>query len=724
MTAENPNQIRATGVQGRRLSALRATFLVASHHGVALRPEDLPELSEGDMAPSVIAALAKAGFRSRLIEGCTWDSAADLGTAYPALVPMADGGWVILVLVVSKDGTPMAAVLDPSRESEGIRLVPRDEFLAAWQRRLLLVQLAPAQGSDDRPFGLSWFLPALAAQKAALAGVAVAVLAGNLISFGLPLLFQSIVDRVIAHSAWNTLYTIATVFVVLATFDAGFSYVRQRLMLIAGGKVDAIVGGRTFAHLLSLPLSVFETIPAGVLARHIQQTEKIRAFLTGRLFQTVLDAAFLPLLLLLLAMISPALTTVVLGFALMIAACIAALLPVFRQRLNALYAAEAERQAHLVETLHNMRAVKSLVLEGARRKVWEDSLAGSLRRQWDVGAIGAIAGAATGWLEKLMQISVVAFGATKVLDGSLTVGGLVAFLMLAGRVSGPLVQIVGLINEYQEAALSVRMLKGVMDHRPEKGAHNRPAKHEIAGRIAFDQVSFSYPGATNPALDRVSLEIQPGEVVGVVGRSGSGKTTLTRLIQGIETPSTGLLRVDGVDIRQIDLDHLRRNIGVVLQENLLFRGTIRDNIAMARPTAAPEEVALSARLAGAEDFIRRLPLGFETKIEEGGSNFSGGQRQRLAIARALMSAPRVLIFDEATSALDPESEQVVNRNLAAIARGRTVIVVSHRLSSLVRADRIVVMDQGRVLDIAPHDTLLSRCEVYQQLWSAQTEHLG
>ncbi len=222
----------------------------------------------------------------------------------------------------------------------------------------------------------------------------------------------------------------------------------------------------------------------------------------------------------------------------------------------------------------------------------------------------------------------------------------------------------------------------------------------------------------------MSFEIAPGEVIGVVGRSGSGKTTLTRLIQGIEQPSTGLLRVDGVDIRQIDLDHLRRNIGVVLQENLLFRGTIRDNIAMARPGAAPEEVALSARLAGAEDFIRRLPLGFETRIEEGGSNFSGGQRQRLAIARALMSAPRVLIFDEATSALDPESEQVVNRNLSAIAQGRTVIVVSHRLSSLVRADRIVVMDQGRVLDIAPHAVLLERCDVYRQLWAAQTEHLA
>ncbi|WP_225030240.1 peptidase domain-containing ABC transporter [Xinfangfangia pollutisoli] len=723
MSAEDPTQTRAMEAQTRRLTGLRAAFLVASHHGVALRPEDLPSLVGPDMTRNLAEALERAGFRTRRIPRCSWATAAKLGTAYPALVPLRDGGWLILVLVVVKDGQPMAAVMDPAQESAGIKLVPQADFLRDWAGELLLVQPAPAAAGEHRPFGLAWFLPALAAQKALLAGVAVAVLTGNLISYSLPLMFQSIVDRVIAHSAWNTLYTIVALFLFLATFDAGFTYTRQRLMQIAGGKVDALVGGRTFAHLMTLPLSVFETIPAGVLTRHLQQTEKIRLFLTGRLFQTGLDAAFLPLLLGLLALISGQLTLVVLGFALAIALCIAALLPVFRHRLNALYAAEAERQAHLVETLHNMRAVKSLVLEGARRRVWEDSLAASLSRQWDVGAISALAGSVTGWLEKAMQISVVALGAAHVLDGQMTVGALVAFLMLSGRVSGPLVQIVGLINEHQEAALSVRMLKGVMDQRPEKGLHNRPAKHQISGRISFDQVSFTYPGANLPALDRISLDIPAGEIVGVVGRSGSGKTTLTRLIQGIEPPGTGLLQVDGVDIRQIDLDHLRRNIGVVLQENLLFRGTIRDNIAMARPGAAPEEVILAARLAGAEDFISRLPQGFETKIEEGGSNLSGGQRQRIAIARALMGAPRVLIFDEATSALDPESEQVVNRNLAAIAQGRTVVVVSHRLSSLVRADRIVVMDQGRVLDIGPHRALLDRCATYRQLWDAQTEHL-
>ncbi|MEO8240880.1 MAG: peptidase domain-containing ABC transporter [bacterium] len=723
MSISDPNLARELALREHQLTALRAAFLVASHHGVALRPEDLPQLTDGDMVASVTAALGRAGLRTKLLQGCNDRTAAGLGSAYPALIPMLDGSWVILIAMTDQAGVPVAAVLDPAQEALGVQILPRPAFLAAWSGRILLVQRAAEAATVVADFGLSWFVPALRAQARLLAGVAVAVIVGNLISFALPLLFQVLIDRVIAHQAWNTLGAIVAIFLVLATFDAGFSYARQRLMQIAGGKVDAVVGAKTFQHLLSLPLSVFETTPSGVMTRHMQQTEKIRAFLTGRLFQTLLDAAFLPMLLGILTLLCGPLTAIVLGFAVTIAGCIGALLPTFRRRLNVLYAAEAERQAHLVETLHNMRAVKSLVLEPGRRRIWEDNLATALRRQWDVGAVGALAGAATGYLEKLMQLSVIAYGAVLVLDQQLSVGALVAFLMLAGRVTGPLVQIVGLINEYQEAALSVRMLAGVMNQKPERGLLPRSMRHPIVGHLMLDQISFSYPGAAAPALDRISLDIAQGQVVGIVGRSGSGKTTLTRLIQGIEVPQAGLIQIDGVDIRQIDLDHLRRSLGVVLQENLLFRGTIRDNIATARPEAGLEEVLLAAKLAGAEDFIRRLPQGFDTRVEEGGANLSGGQRQRIAIARALMAAPRILVFDEATSALDPESEAVVNRNLAAIAKGRTVVIVSHRLSSLVRSDAIVVLDQGRVVDMAPHAVLLERCEIYRHLWQQQTEHL-
>jgi ATP-binding cassette, subfamily B, bacterial HlyB/CyaB len=469
---------------------------------------------------------------------------------------------------------------------------------------------------------------------------------------------------------------------------------------------------------------VFETEAAGVLTRHMQQTEKLRQFLTGRLFQTFLDAAMLPVLLTLLALYSGVLTALVLGFAVAIAAVIAALMPLFRRRLTDLYTAEAERQAQLVETLHNMRAVKALVLEPARQRSWDESLALAVGRQWRVGDVSAVAGAATGFLEKLMQVSIIGFGAVLVFDGALSLGALVAFTMLAGRVTGPLLQIVTLIGEWQEAALSVRMLAKVMDRAPESEGQARPARPAIAGRLVCEDLRFTYPGAAQPALDGASFAIEPGMMVGVVGRSGSGKSTLLRLIQGIETPQGGRMTLDGADIRHIDLGHLRRNVGVVLQENLLFRGSIRDNIAAARPAAALEEVAAAARLAAAEEFVARMPKGYDTLVEEGGANLSGGQRQRIAIARALLTAPRMLVFDEATSALDPESEALINRNLAAMAHGRTMIVVSHRLSSLVRSDAILVLEQGAVADFAPHAVLLKRCAIYAQLWRQQTEHVA
>jgi ATP-binding cassette subfamily B protein len=707
------------------LTALRCAFLLAAHHGVTLAPEELPLLTEGDMLPPVLRALEGAGFRTRAIRGAGWRKAAGLGSAYPALVTWRDGGWAVLVQCVpGPDGEVQAAILDPARESEGVHFVPRTDFVARWSGTLVLCRPAPAVAQESRRFGLSWFLPEVLRNRSLLLGVAAMALLGNLVGFGIPLLFQVLIDKVVPHQAWNTLQVVVGAFVLLAAFEAFFGYVRQRLMLLAGGKMDAVLASRAFARMLALPLSFFETRPAGVVARHLQQTERVRQFLTGRLLQTALDAALLPVLLLVLALYGGVLTLVVLGFAAAIALVIAALVPVFRARLHALYEAEGARQAHLVETLHNMRAVKSLVLEPARGRAWDAAVAGAVRRQLSVGGTGALAGAATQFLEKLMQVAVLGLGAAMVFEGALSLGALVAFTMLSGRVTGPLVGIVTLIHEAQEAALSLRMLGEVMDHPPERQGQIRPARPPINGSVEFREVSFTYPGAASPALDGVSFVAEPGEVIGVVGRSGSGKTTLTRLLQGIQSPQSGLVLLDGTDIRHIDLPHLRRGVGVVLQENLLFRGTLRENIAAARPAASLDEVQAAARLAGAEEFIRRLPASYETAVEEGGANLSGGQRQRVAIARALLTAPRLLVFDEATSALDPESEAIIQRNLSEIARGRTLIIVSHRLSSLVRADRILVLDQGRTVDFAPHDALLRRCELYGHLWRQQTQHLS
>jgi ATP-binding cassette subfamily B protein len=706
------------------LTAIRCVFLVAMHHGLRLRPEELPAIAAADMLPPVLRAMRAVGLKGRALRGCSWEKAGALGTAYPAMLVRKDGSWAILIQIVpGPDGSGQAAVLDPAREHLGVQLVPPARFLEEWSGTLLLVKRMHALDDEAQPFGLRWFLPEIIRHRRLFAGVATAAIVANLIGFATPLLFQVLIDKVITHQAYQTLTVVVLVFLLLTAFDAVFGYVRQQLMLLASNKIDARLGSRTFRHLLSLPLGFFESHAAGVLVRHIQQTEKLRHFLTGRLFQVLLDAALLPLLLVFLALYSATLTLVVLGFSAAIAAVIGGMVPSFRRRLDALYQQEGARQAYLVETLHNMRAVKSLVLEPARQKAWDQRIAGAVRQHAAVGRIAAAGNVATGTLEKLMQVSVLGIGALQVFDGVLSVGALVAFSMLSSRVTGPLVQIVALINEYQEAALSVKMLGTVMNTAPERGTHERAARPTITGALRFDQVTFRYPGAAVPALDRVSFSVGEGQAIGIVGRSGSGKTTVTRLIQAIHAPQDGLIQLDGVDLRHIDLDHLRRSIGVVLQDNLLFRGTIRENIAAARPEASLDEVIAAARLAGAEEFVQRLPLSYDTMVEEGAANFSGGQRQRIAIARALLTRPRLLVFDEATSALDPDSEAIIQRNLAEIGRGRTMIIVSHRLSSLVQADAILVLEQGRMVDFAPHAVLLERCDIYRHLWQQQTQHL-
>jgi ATP-binding cassette subfamily B protein len=455
----------------------------------------------------------------------------------------------------------------------------------------------------------------------------------------------------------------------------------------------------------------------------MQQAGRIREFLTGRLFLTALDALSLFVFVPVLALYSVKLTCVVLAFTAISGSVVGILMGPFRRRLYQLYQAEAGRQALLVETVHGMRTVKSLAMEPNQNRIWDDRCAQSVSMRFGVEKISAGAQALTGFLEKMMTLGIVALGALDVFSGEMTIGALVAFNMLAGRVSGPLVQMVTMVHEYQEVALAVKMLGEVMNKELERDGHREGLRPDFAGQIEFENVTFRY-GEGAPALDDVSFSIAPGTVFGIVGRSGSGKTTLTRLIAGMYPVQQGLLRIDGHDSREIDLTHLRRKLGLVLQENFLFRGTVRENIACVKRDATFDEVVRAAQLAGADEFIERLPRGFDTMLEEQASNLSGGQRQRLAIARALIVNPRILILDEATSALDSESEAIIRRNLRRIAEGRTVIIVSHRLSMLSDASRILVIDRGRVVDLDRHDGLLSKCTIYRQLWNQQTRQVA
>ncbi|MCV3737957.1 peptidase domain-containing ABC transporter [Rhizobium sp. TRM96647] len=706
---------------------LQCLVLVARHHGVDLSPERLMHdyaVGDAPVTRRQMLRMAKdAGLRARHVT-LDWDGLFGLGEAFPVIAELENGNWVLIAGAGGEGDNRMIRVLDPLAERPEFMLLEKKRFLRSWHGSVILAKRSYRMSEVDQPFGFRWFIPEIIRQRSLFRDVALAALVLYGLGLATPIFFQLVIDKVLVHQSYATL-TVLTIGIAIAlVFDAAFTFLRRYLLLYATNKIDIKIATRTFGHLLNLPVALFEQTSAGVLVKHMQQTGRIREFLTGRLFLTLLDGLSLFVFVPILFLYSVKLTLVVLAFAGLVGLVVMLLVGPFNRRLQALYQAEGERQALLVETVHGMRTVKSLALEPRQRKVWDDSSAQSISVRFRVDQISAIAQSLIGLVEKLMSVAIIGLGALDVFGGAMTIGALVAFNMLAGRVSGPLVQIVTMVHEYQEVALSVRMLGEIMNQRPEQYGRGRGMRPELHGRIEFDNVTFRYGPDGPPALDAVSFTVPAGSVFGIVGKSGSGKTTVTRLIQGLYQNQQGIVRIDGYDSREIDLVHLRTSIGVVLQDNFLFRGTVRDNIAAARPDASIEEIVEVAHMAGAEEFIERLPRGFETMLEENGSNLSGGQKQRLAIARALLTNPKLLIFDEATSALDPDSEAIIRQNLSRIAAGRTVIIVSHRLSTLVDADAILVVDRGKVADIGRHDQLVSRCMTYRHLWSQQTRQVA
>ncbi len=708
-------------------TAVQCLTAIAQHHGLQVNPERLVhEYALGAEEPPLALFLRMAadlGLKAKA-EKLGWEALVALEGVFPLVARLSNGNSVIVIGARREPGgEAKIAVLDPLADKAAPIILTRDQFCGRWDGDLVFLKRSYSLADPSQPFGLRWFIPEILKQKVAFRDIAVGALVLHVLALASPIFFQLIIDKVLVHQSSSTLWVLAVGIVIALVFDSTFAFLRQFLTLAATNKIDMRLARRTFAQLLSLPIDYFEAATAGVIVRHMQQVEKIRQFLTGRLFFTALDATALVVFLPLLFFYSAKLAGVTLLFTLLIGGVVASLIPPFQRRLKELYEAEGERQALLVEAIHGMRTVKALALEPMQKKTWDQKAARAITMHFRVGRISITAMSAVQFLEKLMSVAIIVLGAQDVFDQQLTVGALIAFQMISGRVVSPLVAIVSLVHEYQETALSVQMLGQVMNRPSEGRAGAGGLRPPLKGEIRFEDVTFRYPGASVAALDRASFVVPAGTVIGIVGRSGSGKTTLTKLVQGMYPVQEGIIRFDGIDAREIDLSHLRRQIGVVLQENFLFRGTVRENISAARPDASFEEVVAAAQAAGADEFIERLPQGYDTLLEENGSNLSGGQKQRLSIARALLSQPRILILDEAASALDPESEAIFIRNLSRIAVGRTVIMISHRMSTLVNANAIVIMRQGRVEDIGRHAELLDRCETYRNLWNQQTAHL-
>jgi subfamily B ATP-binding cassette protein HlyB/CyaB len=709
-------------------TAIQCLTAIAQHHGLQINPERLIDenalRAEEPGTGALLRIASDIGLKAKA-DKLTWSRLMAQGGVFPLMARLVDGNMVIVVGVKPGENgaEDQAAVLNPVNPNATVVMVARSEFEKRWLGEVLFVKRQHKLTDPNQPFGLRWFIPEILKQKAAFRDIFIAAIAMQLLALASPIFFQLVIDKVLTHQSVTTLQVLGVGIVMALLFDSTFGFLRQTLTLAASNKIDMRLTRRVFSHLLSLPIDFFETTSAGVVTRHMQQLEKIRNFLTGRLFMTGLDLIALVVFVPILYSYSFKLASIVLLFAAMIGGIVMAMVPTFQRRLNALYSAEGQRQGMLVETIHGMRTVKALAIEPSQRRVWDQRSAEAITMHFRVGQISIAGNSLTDFLGKLLPVTLIIVGAADVFDSTLSVGALIAFQMLSGRVTQPLISIVGLVNEYQETALSVKMLGEVMNRAPEGRAGANGLRPVLNGEIKFDAVTFRYPGAQAMALNKASFTIEQGTVVGIVGRSGSGKTTLTKLIQGLYPVQEGIVRFDGIDAREIELSHLRRQIGVVLQENFLFRGTVRENLSVTKPDATFEELVAAAEAAGADEFIERLPQGYDTVLEENASNLSGGQKQRLSIARTLVARPRILVLDEAASALDPESEAIFISNLSKIAVGRTVVMISHRLSTLVNADKIMVMQQGTLVDAGRHEELLTRSETYQHLWNQQTSHL-
>ena len=636
--------------------------------------------------------------------------------SHPVVLVLKNTNAVIL-MGVRRDGADEVAISDPLYREGEVFFLARDDLERAWDGAALIVTPLPPS-KEDAQFGFSWFTSKLLAERRLLRDIVVAALTMHLIALSVPIFFQLLVDKVIPNQAFATLYTISAGVGVLILFDGGFNFLRNYLLAFVTRKLDHVVASDTVDHLLRLPIDYFHANPSGVTAYKLQEANNVREFLASRLFNTLLDGLGVVIFLPVLLIYSWQLTVIVLAVSGVAFVTLAVMSHTFRARLREVNDIEGRRKAFLFEILNGVQTIKTLALEPRSMLRWRRYTDEAAAKSLSLDHTAARARAVVASLERGMSVGIGALGALFVLSDQMTVGALVAFNMMGLRLAQPLIHASTLMQDYQRAVLSLKLLAQLMQTKPEAASGQLAPR--IRGHIEFEGVTFHYPGQVTPAVKDISFEINPGQIVGIVGRSGSGKTTLTRLIQGLYRPQAGLIKIDGQDLKELELAHLRTQIGVVLQENFLFRATVRENIAMTKPAASLDEVVRAAQLAGAHEFIQRLPHGYSTMLEESAANLSGGQRQRLAIARALIHDPPVLIFDEATSALDPESEAIIQQHLNAIARGRTIIIISHRLSFVARSNLIIVVEQGRLAQIGTHDALLRGCLPYNQLWSQQT----
>jgi subfamily B ATP-binding cassette protein HlyB/CyaB len=694
---------------------LTALVMLLRFHGIGADPAQIRHQS-GTLAIGTVEMVRCArefGLRARELK-TNWARLAT--TPLPAIAVLKDGGFLLLGKV-GGDKIVVQSTKTPRPE-----LMTKEDLEAVWDGRIVLMTRRANLAELSRRFDITWFLGAIHKYRHQLAEVLVASFFLQLFALASPLFFQVVIDKVLVHRSIGTLDVLVIGLLGIALFETILGILRTYLFSHATNRIDVELGARLFQHLLALPTAYFQARRVGDSVARVRELENIRTFLTSSALTLVMDLFFTFVFLGVMFLYSPLLTGIVLaGFPFYVGISAGAT-PRFRQLLDEKFKRGAESQAFLVESVTGMETLKAMAVEPQMQRRWEEQLAGYVAASFRVLRLGNNASNSVQFVNKVVMAGILYFGARLVISGDLTVGELVAFNMLAGRVSQPVLRLAQIWQDFHQARLSVERLGDILNTAPEpKFNPARAALPAIRGDVTFDHVVFRYRIDGPEVLHDVSFSVSAGQVIGIVGPSGSGKSTVAKLIQRLYIPERGRVLVDGVDLAMVDTSWLRRQVGSVLQENVLFNQSIRDNIALPDPAMPIERVVEAAKLAGAHDFILELPEGYDTIVGERGASLSGGQRQRIAIARALVTNPRILIFDEATSALDYESERIIQDNMQRIAQGRTVFVIAHRLSTVRRSNRIITIDRGRLVEDGTHEELINKGGRYATLHRVQAD---
>jgi len=697
-------------------SGIASLVLLLRFFGMPGDPEQIRHQfgrpGETSTAEDLLRAAKRLELKARLLS-TKWDRL--VKTPLPAIAEKKDGGFFIIGSI--KDGEVL--VQDPAVGRP--QTLSREALDEIWSGRLLLLSKRSKVLGKGGSFDVTWFIPPVLKYKKLFAEVLIASFFLQLFALVTPLFFQVVVDKVLVHRGLTTLDVLVFGLIVVSVFEVILGALRTFVFSHTTNRIDVELGAKLFNHLLSLPMSYFQSRRVGESVARVRELENIRNFLTGSALTLVIDIAFTFVFFIVMWQFSPILTMIVLASVPFYVGLAVIVTPILRARLEEKFQRGAENQAFLVESVTGVETLKAMAVEPQSQRRWEDQLAGYVRSSFRAANLGNIAGQATQAVSKITMALTLYIGAKAVLEGDLTVGQLVAFNMLSGRVSGPILRLAQLWNDFQQARISISRLGDILNAPTEPAYNaNRSTLKRIEGAVDFDGVTFRYRPDGREVLRRVSLHVPAGQVVGIVGPSGSGKSTLAKLVQRMYVPESGRVLIDGIDLAMVDTAWLRHQVGVVLQENLLFNRSIRDNIALSDPGMPMEKVVEAAKMAGAHDFILELSEGYDTAVEERGHNLSGGQRQRIAIARALVTNPSILILDEATSALDYESERIVQDNMRTICEGRTVLIIAHRLSTVRTADRIITIEAGEIVEDGTHEELLRRGGRYATLYRLQS----